>query len=305
MRIAQLLAVSIGLALAVGGCGGGGSAPPPPPPPPGEVTPLAFVSHRDGDNEIYLMKADGTGLVNVTNDPDNNDRFPAWSPDRTRIAYASDKDGDDEIYVVNAATGAVMQVTNNSDSDVSPCWSPDGTKIAYVQTIAGDDWLIHVVNADGSGPSGPLAGGVDPAWSPDGTKIAGTLVSQSPYDLEIYVMNASGGGRTNLTDSGGASFGPAWSPNGTEIAFFSRSPAGSNAILKMSSAGGSIRWLADVGDVPDGFAAPCWSPDGSKIVFSPKVGDDYQIHIMNADGTGRAVLLADAGVDYLWPDWCR
>jgi len=303
--MAQLLAVSIGLALAVAGCGGGGSAPSPP--PPGEVTPLAFSSNRDGDWEIYRSKADGTGLVNVTNDPDNDDGFPAWSPDQTRIAYASDKDGDYEIYVVNVATGAITQVTNTGSDwdDIEACWSPDGTKIAYVQVIAWAPEMVLVMNADGSGTPVDLAGGIDPAWSPDGTKIAGTLVSQSPYDLEIYVMNASGGGRTNLTDSGGASFGPAWSPNGTEIAFFSRSPAGSNAILKMSSAGGSIRWLADVGDVPDGFAAPCWSPDGSKIVFSPKVGDDYQIHIMNADGTGRAVLLADAGVDYLWPDWCR
>jgi len=294
MRIAQLLAVSIGLTLAMAGCGGSGSTPA----PPGEVRPLAFVSNRDGDDEIYVMRADGTGLVNVTDDPTADDTGPAWSPDRTRIAYVSDKDGNTEIYVVNAATGAVTQLTNtSSDWDhYQPCWSPDGTKIAYVLLGQTTGSTIHVMNANGSGTPMPLATGISPAWSPDGTKIAYTFLSppwpQSPTDAEIYVINASGGGHTSLTDSAGASLGPAWSPNGTEIAFFSQSPGGSQAILKMTSAGGSIQWLADIVSGIVFLEHPCWSADGSKIVFMSAVGGDDQIHIMNADGTGLQVLLA-------------
>jgi len=310
MRMAQLVAVSIGLALAVAGCGGGGSAPSPPPPPPGEVTPLAFVSDRDGDDEIYLMKADGTGLVNVTNDPAADDHSPAWSPDRTRIAYSRNNGvggcSDADIFVVNAATGAVTQLTESSNQgfETGPCWSPDGTKIAYSAEL-GDDWVIHVVNADGSGTPVPLAGGLDAAWSPDGTKIAYTSMWEWTSDLDIHVMNATdGSGQTNLTADPDYSWGPAWSPDGTEIAFFSSldySPPVS--ILKMSSAGGPFQSVGEAGFCFE--MSPCWSPDGSKIVFSPEVGDDYQIHIINADGTGYQVLLAAPGVDCMDPDWCR
>jgi len=306
MRIAQLLAVSISLALAVAGCGGSGSAPRPL--PPGQVRPLAFVSDRDGDNEVYIMRVDGTGRVNVTNHPGGDDNAPAWSPDRTRIVLSSRPNGhasEEEIYVVNAATGAVTQVTNNSLRDTSPCWSPDGTKIAYAAG-GSNNWVIHVVNADGTGDSGPLAGGIDPAWSPDGIKIAYTSTVEWPNDLDIHVMNPNGSGQTNLTNDPDYSWCPAWSPDGTELAFFSCinwSPPFS--ILKMSSAGGAMQWLHQLIGGADVGNALCWSPDGSKIVFDTWVGNDSQIHTINADGTGHQTLLAEAGIDNDQPDWSR
>jgi len=38
---------------------------------------IAFTSNRDGNNEVYLMSADGSGQTNLTNDP-ANDSNPAW-----------------------------------------------------------------------------------------------------------------------------------------------------------------------------------------------------------------------------------
>ncbi|HEY4635125.1 MAG TPA: hypothetical protein VIG92_01075, partial [Rhodospirillales bacterium] len=67
------------------------------PPATGRV---AFVSFRDGNNEIYIMNADGSGQHNLTNDPGEDD-VPAWAPDGARLAFASNRDGNDEIYVIN------------------------------------------------------------------------------------------------------------------------------------------------------------------------------------------------------------
>ena len=40
---------------------------------------IAFVSDRDGNDEVYAMNADGTGQINLT-ESNGRDYAPAWSP---------------------------------------------------------------------------------------------------------------------------------------------------------------------------------------------------------------------------------
>ncbi len=84
---------------------------------------IAFTSDRDGNAEIYVMNADGSGQTRLT---DNSawDDAPQWSPDGKRIAFESDRDGDDEIYVMNADGSGQTNLTNNSAYDAGPHWSP-------------------------------------------------------------------------------------------------------------------------------------------------------------------------------------
>jgi WD40 repeat protein len=79
---------------------------------------------------------------------------------------------------------------------------------------------IYIIDADGSDHTlladEHIAGPCD--WSPDGTKIA--FSSQVGGTGEIYVMNADGSGKTNLTrTSTNWESDPDWSPDGTRIAF--------------------------------------------------------------------------------------
>jgi len=71
---------------------------------------IAFVSNRDGNNEIYVMDADGTKARDVSNSP-ADDHAPAWSPDGTRIAFASDREESADIYMMNADGGNVIRLT--------------------------------------------------------------------------------------------------------------------------------------------------------------------------------------------------
>ena len=60
-----------------------GEASPSPTEEPGPIEAIgriAFQSDRDGDYEIYVMNADGTNQVNITNNPEAEDVMPAWSP---------------------------------------------------------------------------------------------------------------------------------------------------------------------------------------------------------------------------------
>jgi Tol biopolymer transport system component len=80
------------------GCGGGS-----------EDSKIAFESDRDGDSEIFVMNADGTGVTQLT-DNDDGDWDPAWSPNGDKITFYGDRDGDSEIFVMNLDGGHVVSL---------------------------------------------------------------------------------------------------------------------------------------------------------------------------------------------------
>ena len=197
---------------------------------------IAFGSDRDGNREIYVMNADGSGVTRLT-DNDAIDSGPAWSPDGRRIAFSSTRDGSFEVYVMNADGSGVTRLTDNDAFDWHPAWSPDGRHIAFDSDRDGN-WEIYVMNADGSGVTRLTYNGAadgSPAWSPDGQRIAFGTGRHGKY--EIYVMNADGSGATRLTYNGARDLFAVWSPDGRHIAFHSNRDDGNWDIYVMNSAG--------------------------------------------------------------------
>ena len=60
---------------------------------------IAFTSNRDGNYEIYVMNADGSGQRNLTQHR-AQDNYAAWSPDSKRIAFISNRGGGYDVYVM-------------------------------------------------------------------------------------------------------------------------------------------------------------------------------------------------------------
>lgn len=95
---------------------------------------IAFHSMRDGDFEIFVMNADGTGQTQLTHNS-SHEFDPMWSPDGKRIGFSSIRDftgtDDFEIWVMNADGSDPVQLTNNAVNDFGPIWSPNGRRIAF------------------------------------------------------------------------------------------------------------------------------------------------------------------------------
>ena len=137
-------------------------------------TRIAFTDGVSGgsllDTDVFVIRPDGQGRANLTNDPKGKEQYPTWSPDGSRIAYSTDVTGRDQIRIMNADGSGQSVVTALAGQNVEPAFSPDGTRIAFRSTSGGrtDIWLVY---PNGTGAANVTAGqpagrSVLPNWQP-------------------------------------------------------------------------------------------------------------------------------------------
>jgi Tol biopolymer transport system component len=250
-------------------------------------TTIAFSSNRDGNWEIYVMNADGSGVTRLTTNRSADDASPVWSPDGSKIAFHTNRDDNYEIYLMNADGSGQTNLTKESGSeDAYPSWAPDGSRIVFASE--GD---LYTMRADGSQQARLTSGKTDdqfPAWSPDGTKIA--LAASVGSKTYIDVVNADGTGRTRLT-RGGLEVEPRWSKDSSKIAY-ADFKTGLGHIVVMNADGTGATRLTGVPKRAD--YDPSWSPDGTKILFAGYI--DNVAPLVLVIGPPRQRVLKQKGV---------
>ncbi len=108
---------------------------------------IAFYSDRSGDIDIWLMDADGSNPVNLSQQPDRADFGPAWAPDGTQLVWFSlslDTFNWD-IFAMDADGTNQRNLTDHWSDNLSPNWSPDGSKILFDSNRSGvsEVWVGH------------------------------------------------------------------------------------------------------------------------------------------------------------------
>jgi Tol biopolymer transport system component len=275
-------------------------------------TKIAFGSERDGNARLYTINADGSNLLQLTEDlvapvegdePWSFESRPNWSPNGSQIAFVLSSCGCDNwlrsrtynIYVINA-DGSNLQLIRTFA--LNPQWSPDSSMLlvedAHSYTVPFGDF--YVIKPDGSSPMRVSADNsftLNPKWSPNANQIAFFTYSYQNSNGEVYVVNSDGSQLTNLTNHSAHDYFAAWSPNGSKITFGSERD-GNSEIYVMDSNGGNVTNLTNN---PATDYAAAWSPDGSKITFVSQRSDNPELFVMNADGSNLLSLTDDLSLE--------
>ena len=234
--------------------------------PDGET--LAFLSARvaPGDastdaprTQVWLLPLGGGEPTRLTNLTNGVSSFQ-WSPDGTRLVAVSRsgpsdtaKSASDVRHYLHA--DYKFNDTGWFDDKRSHLWVVDVASGRATQITSGDEW-----------------NDTDPQWSPDGKKIAfvsdrtGKAFDES-QNTDVWVIDASGGPLTKISDHEQGDTSPRWSPDGATIAFLCSVPekAHPKIWLASSSGGARSRLAADNLDlIPGGLR---WAEGGRALFF--------------------------------------
>ena len=238
---------------------------------PGLPYPLTFT--RDGD--IYMIDPDGTER-NLLGKTPEIERGANWSPDGSYIALSTTTAGNSDITIVPMAslnvplTKYTLSQTPHLD-ETNPTWSPDGRRLAYSAYRSGT-WRIEVVD----------------------------LSLFKDYRAPLVSSTRT---VTPITQSLRLKAHPVWSPDGNSIAY--TSDVGDRWQVTVTTIGqnrhrsfpGTETALPNTYRISS-TAYPAWSPDGARMAFASTHSGNWDIYLVNADGTGWQRLTSHPA-----PDW--
>ncbi|NIN64108.1 MAG: hypothetical protein GTO63_05305 [Anaerolineae bacterium] len=247
---------------------------------------------------LYIVRADGSDLTKV-----GDGYAPVWSSDSRRISYVtnfttSEEGSEQELRIFDLEDGSDRVVAKRRW--VSGLWpieslshSPDDELIAVY--VAGLQMEGQLVIVDGEGSTvwqiPDLIYSADSfAWCPDGHYIVyrdsgepfigGEDPSLKIVGVETQEVVAS------LPEAG---FCPRWSPDGEKISAFLWREGGAFQVMIVDAQSGELLYRSDqvFGDI--WHSRPSWSPDGSRLVFSSSEDGEWDVLVMDEDGTFRSI----------------
>lgn len=194
------------------------------------------------DYDIYKSNVDGSNISVLTSSP-GYDAEATVSPKGDKIIFTSTRDGDIELYSMDLVGANVTRLTFETGYDGGAYYSYDGTKIVYRASHPNTETELNEYTS---------------------------LLKQGlirPNALEIFVMDADGSNKKQITNNGAANFGPYFFPDGKRIIFCSNlaDPKGRNFDLWAVNIDGTGLEQITFNETFDGF--PMFSMDGKKFVF--------------------------------------
>lgn len=264
-------------------------------------------------SQIYIVRANATGLRRATAAGVHEDTDPDWSPNGGRLAFGRREAGGWRIWVMNADGSHPRAVTGTQPLASQPSWSPDGRQLAFVELpsdLPKTGWYaqqLYVVSLE-TGHVRQLTrfsafpgGASSPSWSPDGRHIlfSGKTSRAEGARPDVWVLAADGSSLRRVLVQAAD---PAWSPDGRSIAFARRGD-----LYTAAADGSRVRRITRTRDHESG---PSWSPDGAWIAFARDHAtkdwkrETVRLYVVTTSGAGmRAVTPANPRFWADAPSW--
>jgi Tol biopolymer transport system component len=231
---------------------------------------VTFYSRLQPEGDIYVARADGTGLRQVIGDA-ALDRVPRWSPDGNWIAFFSNRNGRYQLWKIRPDGSDLGQMTDVEGGGMYTAWSPANASIATTPAPSGANQTASSFIFDTTRPwtdqtprtlppfEPPNGYFVVNTWSPDGEKIAGSA-GLDGKGVVIYSLRSNRYER--LTDVGEW---PDWFPDSRRILFV----AGGKDFFVVDSATTQVRKIYS--SMRDVLGPPRLTRDGREAYFSRRV----------------------------------
>jgi len=254
---------------------------------------IIFNSNRDGNENIYSINIDGTGLIRLTTSQ-GNDMYPEVSPDGSKIAYTSDIGGVWQIMVMDWGGQNKKQITRGNYRCAYPAWSYDG-KYIYFEVYKDGDWEIYRINSDGTGKKRLTFNNNSHDWHPTGHPSEYKIIYESGATghENIYVMNHDGSGKRKICGDEARRRVPDVSPDGSKITYM-RYTGGNCDIWIMNYNGKNETRLTSNSD-EDGH--PSFSPDNNYIIYEERKGSREDLVLINIITGEKTNLTSSSYID--------
>ncbi|MEO6047698.1 MAG: hypothetical protein ABIQ57_09495 [Candidatus Kapaibacterium sp.] len=181
-------------------------------------------------SELHLINSDGTNDIKI---PMSGawESVVAFSPDSKMLVFYAD-DGtfpNNKLYVINSDGTNLRMLADNaagiSDGFGGLAWSPAGDKILFMRADSMksegyDIWSISPTKPETANLTADIDQAMLPMFSPDGKTIAFVSGAIDSTNIDIWLMNADGTNKRNLTKTPVASdaeLHPRWSPDGKKL----------------------------------------------------------------------------------------
>ncbi|MGH7475611.1 MAG: amidohydrolase family protein [Longimicrobiales bacterium] len=229
---------------------------------------IAFISDRDGLNNIWVMAPDGSAPRQVSDESTRDVNSPTWSPDGqyifVRKHFVEQRSlGAGEVWMYHVSGGAGLQVTerNGWQKDAGePDISPDGRFLYYSKDVTPGQFFEY--NKD----------------------VYGTIYAILRRDLRT-------GEERTVTSRPGGSITPQVSPDGSKLAFIRRVRLETVLFLRDLATGEEWpifdrldRDMQEAWAIHGVYAQYAWTPDSRNIVIWGE-GRFWNVDAVNGGGT--------------------
>ncbi len=174
-------------------------------------TTIVFAANRDGNDNLYLARVDGSGERRLT-DGRFTDRYPAFSPDGSTVVFARRDDFGWDLFTLDIATGEVKRRTLDGVYAGHPAFSPDGQTVVYDRHYEGQAEIAVLDLASGAVRRLTNREGNDlkPAFSLDGSRVA--FAADSGGSWNLWEIEVEDGTLRQLTDTDTFDGAPVYMP---------------------------------------------------------------------------------------------